>query len=181
MDNRFSSILKRALRVTADYVTAFILFCVLSASVFGLVRTETPVFIPWISFATFLILFGLVYVDMRNIGFKENRPQYNLNPSRFKGLLYGAIGIVPVLLVQLAVLAVNVPEGFEGLKRRIFQLISGPLYWMAKILGNEAWHYSVTLVSIIVMAFLGYLAGHRKFYLTTWLKTTLGTGKDRSA
>jgi len=178
MDNKFSSILKRSLRVTADYITAFILFCVLSASVFSLARGETPAFIPWISFATFLILFYLVYVDMRNIGFKENRPQYNLNPSRFKGLLYGAIGVLPVLIIQLAVLAVNVPEGYEGLKRRIFQLVSGPLYWIAKILGNEAWHYCATLVSVMLMALLGYLAGHCKFYLTTWLKTTLGTKKE---
>jgi len=181
MDNRFSSILKRSLRVTADYITAFILFCVLSASVFSLARGETTVFIPWISFATFLILFYLVYVDMRNIGFKENRPQYNLNPSRFKGLLYGAIGVLPILIVQLAVLVANVPEGYDGLKRRIFQLVSGPLYWIAKILGNEAWHYCATLVSIVLMALLGYLAGHSKFYLTTWLKTVLGTKKDSKA
>ena len=57
MDNKFSSIIKRSLKVTASYITAFILICVFSASVFGLARENTPKAMPWLSFATFLILF----------------------------------------------------------------------------------------------------------------------------
>lgn len=181
MDNKLSSNLKRSLKVTAGYITAFILFCVLSFSVFGLARGNTPEFIPWLSFLTFLILFLAVYNEMRVLGFKENRPQYNINPPPYKGLLYGAVGVLPILLVQLVILAISVPEGYEGLKRRIFQLVSGPLYWIARILGNEIWHYCLALVSIIVIAFLGYLAGHRRFYITAWLKQTLGTKKEKKA
>lgn len=181
MDNKFSSIIKRSLKITADYITAFILFCVLTACVYGLARSDTPSLIPLVSFTAFLILFFAVYVDMRDCGFKENRPQYNLHPSAFKGLLYGTVGILPILIVQVAILAINVPEDFTVFRRRIFQLVSGPLYWLAKILGNAFWHYCAALVSIIIMAFLGYLAGHKKFYLTTWLKKTLGTKREKSA
>lgn len=179
MDNKFSSIIKRSLKVLSNYITALILFCVFSVSVLGLAQGSTPEVIPWISFFVFLILFFAVYVEMRNLGFKENRPQYNLNPKEYKGLLYGTIGILPILLVQLIVLAVNVTEAYEGLKRRIFQLVSGPVYWIARILGNEIYHYCVALVSIIIMAYLGYLAGHHKFYLVVWLKKILGAKRDR--
>ncbi len=181
MDNKFSSIIKRSLKVTASYITAFILICVFSASVFGLARENTPKAMPWLSFATFLILFYGVYTEMRSLGVKESRPQYNINPSKFKGLLYGTIGVIPILIVQLIALAIRIDEPFEILKRRIFQLVSGPLYWLARLLGNEIHHYFAALVSIIIMAFLGYFAGHKKFYLTTWLKETLGTKKDKKA
>ncbi|MDI9513794.1 MAG: hypothetical protein GX384_06255 [Clostridiaceae bacterium] len=181
MDNKFSSIVKRSLKVTASYITAFILICVFSASVFGLARENTPKAMPWLSFFTFLILFYGVYNEMRSLGVKESRPQYNINPSKFKGLLYGTIGVIPILIIQLIALAIRIDEPFEILKRRIFQLVSGPLYWLARLLGNEIYHYFASLVTIIVMAFLGYFAGYNKFYLTTWLKKTLGTKRDKKA
>lgn len=181
MDNKFSSIIKRSLKVTASYITAFILICVFSASVFGLARENTPKAMPWLSFFTFLILFYGVYNEMRSLGVKESRPQYNINPSKFKGLLYGTIGVIPILIIQLIALAIRIDEPFEILKRRIFQLVSGPLYWLARLLGNEIYHYFASLVTIIVMAFLGYFAGYNKFYLTTWLKKTLGTKRDKKA
>lgn len=181
MDNNFSSIVKRSLKVTASYITAFILICVFSASVFGLARENTPKAMPWLSFFTFLILFYGVYNEMRSLGVKESRPQYNINPSKFKGLLYGTIGVIPILIIQLIALAIRIDEPFEILKRRIFQLVSGPLYWLARLLGNEIYHYFASLVTIIVMAFLGYFAGYNKFYLTTWLKKTLGTKRDKKA
>ncbi len=136
---------------------------------------------PWLSFFTFLILFYGVYNEMRSLGVKESRPQYNINPSKFKGLLYGTIGVIPILIIQLIALAIRIDEPFEILKRRIFQLVSGPLYWLARLLGNEIYHYFASLVTIIVMAFLGYFAGYNKFYLTTWLKKTLGTKRDKKA
>lgn len=181
MDNKFSSIVKRSLKVTASYITAFILICVFSASVFGLARENTPKAMPWLSFFTFLILFYGVYNEMRSLGVKESRPQYNINPSKFKGLLYGTIGVIPILIIQLIALAIRIDEPFEILKRRIFQLVSGPLYWLARLLGNEIYHYFASLVTIIVMAFLGYFAGYNKFSLTTWLKKTLGTKRDKKA
>jgi hypothetical protein len=181
MDNKISSIIKRSLRITASYITAFILVCVLSASVFGLMRENTPQAMPWLSFFTFLILFYGVYTEMHSLGLKESRPQYNLNPSKFKGLLYGTLGVIPVLLVQLIVFVIRVSEHFEVFKRRIFQLVSGPLYWLARLLGNETRHYFLAVVSIIIMAFLGYFAGHHRFYITTWLRETLGTKKDKKA
>jgi len=177
MDNKISSVIKRSLKVTAGYITAFILVCALSASVFGLARENTPQAMPWLSFFTFLILSSSVYTEMRRLGMMESRPQYNLNPSKFKGLLYGTIGAIPILAVQLIVHLIRVSEPFVVLKRRIFQLVSGPLYWLAKLLGNEIWHYFLSVFSIVIIAFLGYFAGHKKFYITIWLRDTLGTRK----
>ena len=167
MDNRISSIIKRALNVTAGYITAFILTFVLSSAVFFIARSDTPQVMPWVSFFIFLILFYNVYTQMHSIGVKENRPQYHINPSAFKGLLYGVIGVIPILLVQVIVLAIPVSEQFAVFRWRIFQLVSGPLYWLARLLGNMPRHYFLSLVSIIIIAFLGYLAGHYRFYLST--------------
>lgn len=180
MDNRISSNIKRALKVTASYFTAFIMTCVLTSCVYFLAGNKTPKVMPWVSFLTFLILFYGVYTEMHSCGFKESRPQYNINPSRFKGLLYGAIGVVPILLVQLVVLCIKVPDQLAVLRWRIFQLVSGPLYWLARLLGNLPRHYFISLVSVIIMAFLGYIAGHCRFYISTWIVQTFGRKRTKN-
>lgn len=162
------------MKVGVGYIISLIVFCVFSFSVLGLGKEATPQIMPWLSFAIFWVLFFTVYNDMRTIAHKEKRPQYNINPSPYKGLLYGLIGILPILAIQAIVISIKVPEDFVDFRIRVFQLISGPLYWIAKVFGNKIWMYMAANLSIIIMAFLGYLAGHNEFFIWLWIKNTLG-------
>lgn len=177
MDNRISSVIKRSLKVLTSYIMTLTVFSVFSITVVGLGKDSVPYIMPWLSFVIFWLLFFSVYVEMKNIAFKEKRPQYNLNPSAFKGLLYGLIGIIPIAVVQIMILIIRVPADFEGPKKRLLQFLTGPLYWIAKLFGNATYLYLVAPLAIIVIAFLGYYAGHYEFNVMTWIGKKLGKKK----
>ena len=175
MDNKISSIVKRSLTIIKSYIGALIIF-----SIFTLVILElesAAYVIPWFSFIVFIMLFFMIYAEMRNIGYKEKRPQYNINPSASKGLIYGFIGILPILFIQAVILIIKVPVDYETLRRRIFQLASGPVYWIAKVLGGATAAYMIATLSIVIITLLGYLAGHREFYMSAWIRNTFGIKK----
>jgi len=176
MDNRIFSIIKRSMLVMKSYATTLVLFCTLSGAVMAFDSAAS--IMPWFSFIMFLLMFMLLYTDMRNTAFKEKRPQYFINPPPFKGILYGIIGIIPILLLQTVVLLVSVPEDYSMAKWRAFQVISGPVYWIARILGNKPAFYMAAMILIIIIAFLGYYAGHHNFYIAEWVRKRLGIKKS---
>lgn len=177
MDNKVSSILKRSLKIITSYIMSLIVFCVFALPAFAIGQNNMPKIMPWISFVVFLLLFFSVYTEMRNFAHKEKRPQYNINPPPYKGLIYGLIGIIPILVMQAVILLISVPADYEAFRRRVFQLLSGPLYWIAKISGNGIYTYMIALVSIVIIAFLGYLAGYREFFLAALIRNKFGKKK----
>jgi len=174
MDNKVGSQIKRALRVTGDYIISLIIFGIFSSIVFSIAEKNIEKGINIFSIIIFLIMFAMIYNNMSDIAYREKRPQYNINPSPYKGFLYGFIGTVPIFLIQLlyylADAIVYIPKEFLVLKRRILQAFTGPLYWLAKLISHEAWAYHIVLFIIPVIAGLGYLAGHYEFYIMKKLK-----------
>ncbi|MCX7772089.1 MAG: hypothetical protein N2376_03135, partial [Clostridia bacterium] len=137
-------------------------------------KDNTPAIMPYVSFAMFFLLFSSVYVEMRVLAFKEKRPQYGINPPPFKGLLYGFIGIVPLVLVQVLLIVLAVPADYAVLKQRVLQGFTGPLYWFARLLGNAPVDYVLSLVWVVVFAGIGYFAGHKDFLISAYLRQKLG-------
>jgi hypothetical protein len=174
MDNKVGSQIKRALRVTGDYFVSLVIFGIFSSIVFSIAKENIERGIYVFSIIIFLIMFSMIYSSMSGIAFKEKRPQYKINPSPYKGFLYGIIGVVPIFVVQLLYylvdIVVYIPKELFMVKRRILQAFTGPLYWLAKLISYEIWAYHVVLLVIPVIAGLGYLAGHYEFYIMKKLK-----------
>ncbi len=176
MDNKAWSVIKRALKVTTSYLLTLIVFAVFSVIVLSFGENTIATAMTVFSFLLFLLLFYTAYVDMRVIAFKEKRPQYNINPSPFKGLLYGFIGSLPVLIIQILTLVIKIP-GLPPealLMRRILQAVSGPLYWFARLIGNAPVSYMLSLLLVVLIAGLGYYAGYYDFYLVARIRKRLG-------
>jgi len=175
MDNRIISQLLRGLKVTANYMTALILFVVFTMPIItlssdsGLQNAMTA-----FSFLVFLFLFYIVYVDMRVMAFKEKRPQYNITPPPYKGVFYGIIGMIPLVLFQAVLLLLKFPEDLQVLKRKLYQGFAGPLYWLSRLLGDDPAHYVVSFAILIVIAGLGYYAGYKEFYIVSFIRQKLG-------
>jgi small-conductance mechanosensitive channel len=170
MDNSVKSNIRRALKVTIDYFVNVVIFVIFLSVVINVAKNnlQTGVFI--FSIIIFLIMFSMIYTNMSEIAFKEKRPQYGLHPSPYKGFLYGVIGLVPVFLLQLLNYAIPYGEELLTLQFRVLQGITGPLYWIASLISDESWAYHLVLLVIPVAAGLGYLAGHREFYIMRKLK-----------
>ncbi len=170
MDNKVSSQIRRGLKITTDYSITLVIFVIFLSIVFNVAKNnlETGVFI--FSILIFLILFSMLYTNMSDVAFKEKRPQYGLNPSPYKGFLYGLIGMLPILVLQLLNYVIPYEEKLLTLQRRILQGLTGPLYWLASLISEEPWAYHLVLLVIPMIAGLGYLAGHHEFFITRKLK-----------
>lgn len=170
MDNKISSQIKRGLKITTDYLITLAMFVIFLSIVLNIAKNNMEVGIFIFSILIFIILFSMIYNNMSDIAFREKRPQYGLNPSPYKGFLYGFIGTLPILVLQLLYYLINFGENFATLQRRLLQGVTGPLYWLASLISEETWAYHLVLLVIPVIAGLGYLAGHYEFYITRKLK-----------
>lgn len=179
MDNSIISNIKRGLKVTSNYFISLVLFVIFTLPIITVAEENSPSVLAVFSFFVFLALFYMVYVEMRVIAFKEKRPQYNINPSPYKGLLYGLIGIIPLVVCQIILTVIKIPEQYVTLKRRLYQGFSGPLYWLANLLGNDSIHYVISFLVLIIIAGLGYYAGYKEFYLFTVIRNKLGIKPKR--
>lgn len=170
MDNSVWSQIKRGLKITGDYLTVLLIFGVFSSIALSIFKNDLEKGIFIFSIIMFLLMFLMMYSNMRDMAFREKRPQYNINPPPYKGFLYGTIGVLPILLVQLLYYIISVPEGYLTIKRRVLQALAGPLYWIAKLISNEVWAYHLVLLIIPVIAGLGYMAGFHDFYIMRKIK-----------
>jgi hypothetical protein len=174
MDNRFISQIKRSLKVLSSYSMTLILLIVFIMPILGLAKDNTPTVMVYISFLLFLLLFLSLYTEMRDIAIKEKRPQYEINPPPFKGFVYGIMGAIPLVLIQTVAVLIVVPEDIKTLIRKLYQGINGPLYWFSKLIGNAPVHYIVSYILVVVIAGIGYFAGHNNFYIVAFIKQKLG-------
>lgn len=174
MDNRIQSQIRRSLKICTNYALALILFFLFIMPVISGAKENTQNAMTYLSIAIFLILFYIVYVDMRNTAFKEKRPQYNINPPSYKGFIYGLIGIIPLIIIQIILILIKVPTEYETLHRRLYQGFGGPLYWLSRIFGDQPIHYVISFTALAIIAGLGYFAGFKDFYLLNFIRKKFG-------
>lgn len=174
MDNRILSQIKRSLKICTDYALALILFFLFTMPVISGAKGNAQNGMTYLSIGIFIILFYTVYVDMRNIAFKEKRPQYNITPPSYKGFLYGLMGIIPLVVIQIILILIKVPTEYETLHRRLYQGFGGPLYWISRLLGDQPMHYVISFAGLAIIAGVGYFAGFKDFYLLSFIKQKLG-------
>ncbi len=170
MDNSIKSQILRGLKITTDYLTTLVMFAIFLAIVMNVFKNnlETGVFI--FSIIIFLVFFSMTYTNMSEVAFKEKRPQYGIHPSPYKGFLYGVIGMLPILILQLVNYFIPYGDRLLTFERRVLQGLTSPLYWLASLISDQSWTYHLVLLVIPIIAGLGYLAGHHEFYIMRRLK-----------
>lgn len=156
--------------MTGDYFVTLIVFGIFSSVIFSLAKDNLEKGITIFSIIMFLILFSMIYSNMNDVAFKEKRPQYKINPSPYKGFFYGFLAVLPIFVVQLLYYVVRLDENLLIFKRRVLQVLTAPLYWLASLISGDVWAYHLVLLVIPVIAGLGYLAGYHEFYITSKMK-----------
>ncbi len=164
MDNSFKTFLQHAMKITLDYLSGLFIFAIFSYPILNLSGDHPGRVVRWASFILFLIVFALIYKDMQEMAIREKRPQYEIYPTPLRGFLLGLTGLVPVWLMQLIVSLIPLKD-LDTLQLRILQVISVPVYWISSLLGTSKLLYPTTLLLLAGMAFLGYWAGLKEFYL----------------
>ena len=160
-----AALIKNSLIVTKSYIGAMTVYLVFMFSVFIISRGNVESYLPIYSGIIFILLFSIIYSKMSKIAEIENNPSYNFNPSIFRGIIYGIIGIVPLIIILNILYLIPVASVFETFKLRIIQVYIGPLYWIASLSSHNIITYCLAFLVVPIISMLGYLAGNKKVYL----------------
>lgn len=158
--------IKGALKILGGYCISLIIFGVFLYPVLSIARDKFSFWLPIYSFVIFLMMFAIIYSDIRKLAVKEKRPQYGLNPYPLKGFVLGLTGMVPIILLELVYLALNFSDPtLLRLKHVALNTVLGPLYGFIKLGGSSAAAYVIATLIVPAVAMLGYLAGFYGFEL----------------
>lgn len=179
MENNLKTFLRHAVKVTTDYLATLFIFIILSYPLVSMSGENPGPAVRVVSLLLFLVLFALVYRDMNEVAIRERRPQYEINPKPARGLLLGIAGLVPVWVVQGIILVLPLAAN-ETFRTRLLQASSVPLYWLVSLTGGFRFLYPALLPLVAGMAFLGYWAGLKDFFLMQRIYKLIGyTPKKR--
>lgn len=155
--------LKGSLRVMADYCISLLIFSFFIITFFN----HRIIY----SFIIFLLFVFLLHSDIKRLAIKEKRPQYNLKPHPFKGLILGFIGFSPFIALVLVYPLITFNNSFyDNLKRVILNVLLGPLYFFVKLGGSTYTMYLAAMLIVPVATMISYLAGYYGFDLRALIK-----------
>jgi len=165
------SYIKNGLKVLFGYLISLVIFAVFLYVVLSIAKENLYKWLPVYSFVIFLLMFAIIYSDIKRLAAKEKRPQYNLNPYPLKGLIYGLLGFSPLIFLELIYpLIVFEDSTLMRIKEIILNTLLGPLYWLLKITGETAAGYAAVSAVVPAISMLAYLAGYYGFELGKYIK-----------
>lgn len=106
------------------------------------------------SWVIFILMLLLLYSDFNSLALKERKPAYNIVNYPLKGLIMGAAGFLPIIIIALVLnLADFGSENANIIKNAILKVITAPLFGFLT-------ENLLLLLIIPVVVGLAYLAGH---------------------
>lgn len=153
--------IKGGAKLLYNYAMAVIVFLVFLYPFMGITNERFYTWLPLYCILIFMFMFLLMYGDAKEMAVKEKRPQNQMNPYPFKGLLYGLFTIIPIALVTgTAALIPLADPAADRIRHVAINAILGPVYFLAKWLDESLPGYAAAILLIPLTAMLGYLAGY---------------------
>lgn len=162
--------IKGGVKVFTGYAISLLVFVIFIYVFLGITRDSFYTWLPLYSFLMFLLMFAIIYSDLKRLAIKEKRPQYNLNPYPLKGFVLGVIGFLPIILIELIYPLVQLEgEVLNNIKHKVLNTFMGPLYFIIRIGKSTTVSYAVASLVVPVISMLAYLAGYYGFELRSYL------------
>ncbi len=152
--------LKSSAKILYNYVMVLIVFAIFIYPFMSITQDNFDKWLPLYSLIMFLFAFMIIYSDMKSLGAKERKPQYELNPYPMKGLVYGLTGTLPIALTVAVAALINLGNDIaERIKHVAINAFLGPLYFLVRWLNEATIGYIAAILLLPLIAMLGYLAG----------------------
>jgi hypothetical protein len=156
--------IKSGLRVFTDYLISLVIFVVFLYVFLAITKDNYSKWMPLYSFLNFLLLYSMLYSDLRKLAIKEKRPQYNLNPYPMKGLILGLIGFLPLIIIQAIYPFIVFDDPVVNrIKELVLKTLLGPVYFMVRLVGGTAIAYVVASLVVPLVSMFAYMAGFYGF------------------
>lgn len=165
------NLLKDSLKVISSYIMALVVFVIFLVAVISLTRDNFYFWLPIYSFVIFLLLFSMLYSDLKRLAIRDKRPQYNLKPYPLKGLVLGIIGFTPVMLMELAYPLINFRDPIiERIGHAALNTLMGPLYFIIRMGKSTTGAYIVASLAVPVVSMLSYMVGYYGIDIKSYFK-----------
>ena len=162
--------IRNGAKILFDYVMALVVFLIFIYVFISITKDNFGRYLPLYSILIFLLLFLIVFSDMKAIAIKEKKPQNEMNPYPLKGLAYGLIGAVPIALIVGVVSMISFGKQYDLIKHLGINSLLGPMFFLIKWLGESTAGYAAGILLLPLIAMLGYLAGHYGINIMSKLK-----------
>lgn len=154
-------LIKGGAKLLYDYAAILIVFIVFLYPFIGITGDSFVTWVPLYSILLFVLLFLLIYNDMKKLATKEVKPQYELNPYPLKGLLYGLLSIIPISIITFVLSQLSFEDQIvDRLRELAIDGLLGPVYFIVAWMNKSIFSYILAILVIPVLAMLGYLAGY---------------------
>ena len=156
--------IRNGARILFDYFVTLIIFVILIYIFLSITKDNFNKLLPIYCIFIFIFAFILIYSEMARLAQKEKKPQYDLKPYPLKGLVYGAVGFLPVAFIEVLSTVIVFKEQFvDHLKHVFINVLMGPLYFIIRFMDEKPLGYALASLVIPVVAMLGYMAGYYGF------------------
>lgn len=148
-------------KILYDYAMSLIIFIVFLYPFIGLAKENLYKWLPLYCIIIFLFTFFLIYSDMKALAIKEKKPQYELKPYPMKGLVYGLVASIPVIIVTGVLSLLHFEDSVvDRIIHIVINTLLGPMYFIIGWMKESVFGYAAAILVIPILAMLGYLAGH---------------------
>ncbi len=168
-------------KILYDYAMSLIIFVVFLYPFIGLTGENLYTWLPLYCIIVFIFTFILIYADMKALAIKEKKPQYELNPYPLKGLVYGLLAIIPVILIIGMLSLIRFDSSIaDRISHLAINTLLGPMYFIIGWMKESILGYAAAILVIPILAMLGYLAGYYGIHImkTVFKKKTVVQEKE---
>ena len=162
---------RNGLKVLYNYIIVLVIYVIFIYVFLSITQDKFNDWLPLYCILLFIFLFFLLYTDMKALAVKEKRPQYDLHPYPLKGLVYGALGTLPVAVVVAVASLIRLQNDIiQHMKHVAINVFLGPMYFVIRWLHESPAGYAAAILLLPVIAMLGYLAGYYGFNIMDKVK-----------
>jgi hypothetical protein len=123
----------------------------------------------------FIIMVLFMYAELHHLTGVDKRRFGSVRS--YDGAIYGFLAVIPFGIIQIIVSLLNLSikdVKFPVLRANLIKGLAAPMLFIAKLMHYSAIGYIVAWCIVILMAFLGYYAGYKKFDITEYTRKLLG-------
>lgn len=153
--------IKTSIEILTSYLSILLIFVLFLYVFLSFAKDNYSKWIPFYSFIHFLLLYILIYPNMKKTAQKEKKYQQHENQAYpLKGFWYGVVGFSPFILISLLYVLYVLYFGYLRPVEVAYKTLIGPIYWVARVFGLTIPGYVICLLVVPIIAGIAYLFGY---------------------
>jgi len=153
-------LIKTSMEILTSYLSILLIFILFLYVFISFTKDSYSKWIPMYSFIHFLLLYILIYPNMKKTAQKEKKYENETHVYFIKGFVYGIAGFSPIIFISLVYVFYVLAFGYLRPLEVAFKTLIGPLYWIARLFKLTIVGYAISLIAVPIVAGIGYGFGY---------------------